>query len=130
MFEGKRTCRSRDTPRRVERLHRRQRAVVALDLDQAELSRAPLCETGGAGVSRQHVGVAMHAKRLVRGRIVGIVPSPGRQLDDPGKQSVAQHRTGKAGPAVVVKPHDVAIADTARRGILRMEADRLTAVNL
>src|SRR6202030_2293180 len=52
------------------------------------------------------------------------------ELDDAGAQGLAQHRAGEACSAVVVEAHDVAVADAARRGVLRMDADRLAAVDL
>jgi hypothetical protein len=59
-----------------------------------------------------------------------VVPGAGRQLHDPGAQGVAQPRPGQAGAALIVEPHDVALADAARRGVLRMDAHRLAPVDL
>src|SRR5271167_2258517 len=128
--QQRRHCRLRRIRRRVECLDRRQRPLETLDLDQTELPGAALREAGGAGIARQNVRVAMHAERLLGGGVVGVVPGAGRQLHDTGPQRLAQHRAGKARPAVVEEANDVALADAARRGILGMNADRLSPVDL
>ena len=72
----------------------------------------------------------MDAERgLCRG-VLRVVPGAGRQLDDAGAQCLAQHRAGEAGAALVVEPHDVAVANAARRSVLRMDAHRLAPLDL
>src|SRR6266496_3384691 len=116
--------------RRVEGLDGRHRAGEALDLDEGELAGAALREAGSAGVARQHVRVAVDAERLFGGRIFGVVPGAGRELDDARAQCLAQHRPGQARPALVVESHDFAVVDAASRGVLRMNAHRLAPVDL
>src|SRR5215472_7736647 len=125
---------TREASRRIERSHRRQRAIEPLDLDYRELSSAALRQFRCAGVSDQHIRIAVHADRVVgaRGlwRVLGIVPRAGRELDDPGAQRAAQHRAGEAGAAIVVEAHDVAVTDAPGCRILRVHADGLAPPEL
>jgi hypothetical protein len=43
----------------------RQRAVESLRLDERELADTPLCKLGCAGISRQHVRIAVDAQSLI-----------------------------------------------------------------
>jgi hypothetical protein len=51
-------------------------------------------------------------------------------LDDAVAQRLAQHRAGKTCSAIIVEADDIAIADCSRRGILRVDADRLAVLDL
>ncbi len=124
------SCNPSELLRRIERLYRRQWAVEPLDLDYSELSGAALRQFRCAGVPCQHIRVAVHADWVVGGRIVGVVPGSGGELDDTGAQCLAQHRAGEAGPTVVVEAHHVPVANASRRGVLRMDADRLAVLDL
>src|SRR5215472_13368570 len=89
-------CRARDASRRVERLYRRQPAIVPLDLNRRELSGAALRQPRCAGIAGQHVGVAVYAHRVVGSRVLRVVPCAGRELNDAGTQGLTQHCAGKA----------------------------------
>src|SRR5215469_2600823 len=115
---------------RIECFYWRQWAVEALDLHRRELPDAALRQFRGAGVARQDIGVAMHTERVVGGRILGVVPSAGRELDDTGTRRLAQYGAGQARAAIVVEAHGVAITNAARRRILRMDAHRLAVFDL
>src|SRR5215469_1007670 len=123
-------CPARDASRWVERLYRRQPVIVPLDLDRRELSGAALRQTRCAGIAGQHIGVAVHAHRVVRGRVLRVVPCAGRELDDTGVQCLAYYRAGKACAALVVEAHDVAIANASRLGVLGVYAHPLAAFDL
>src|SRR6266478_1591478 len=47
----------------------------------------------------------------------------------PGGGSKAFTRAGEACPAIIIEPHDVAVADVARGGVVRMDADRLATAD-
>src|SRR5690348_1147106 len=115
---------------RIECSYRRQRAVEPLDLDYRELSGAALCELRRAGVARQDIRVAVHTYWLVGSRVLRVVPGAGRKLHDAGAQRLAQHGARKACATIVVEAHDIAAANASRRGVLRMDADRLAALDL
>ena len=59
-----------------------------------------------------------------------VEPRAGRQLHDRRAHVVGDDGAGQAGAPVVEHPHDVAVGDAARRGVVGVDADRLAARDL
>src|ERR1700743_2887675 len=98
----------------------RQVAIEALDLNRRELACASLCKGRRADIACEHIRIAVHTKRHLFLRIHGIVPGPGRQLNDARRDTVSDMDRGKEGAALVEDADDVAIGDAARAGIARI----------
>ncbi len=67
----------------------------------------------------QHIGITMDVDRAVLGA-GRIVPSPARELHDPGQHRIDHDRAGEAGAARIVNPHHIAVFDPALLGIVEM----------
>lgn len=70
----------------------------------------------------------MRVERSFGAGINRIIPSPGGELHD--ASTPGQDRTGQTLAALVVDADHVAVAYVTRRGIVGIDADRLTPFNL
>ena len=76
----------------------------------------------------QHIGIAM-AVSVFGVRQIGVVPSAGPEKQYAGANILRHHRAGQALTAPVVDTDYVTILDAACRRILRVDQDRLTALD-
>ena len=114
--------------RRRERTNRRRRRVPALDLDQSGERARPLRERRRADVEGKHVGIAVP---LGRSRRVGWIEPRARCHDyDSRHHARVNDRPGEASAARVEHAYDIAVADAAFRGVRRVDANGLAAIDL
>ena len=111
-------------------LNRRQIPTEAFNPDRCELPCATLSQRRGADVTRQNVGVAVDAERLVLVRVDGIVPSACRQLNHATSYPLGQDNAGQAGSALVRQTDDVAALNALNASVVGMHARHLAPTML
>lgn len=111
-------------------MDRRDGSDISFKLNPCDLAGASLRKLRSADISRQDIGIAVNAHGFLRSGILRLEPCSRCELQNARHELIAQGRGCKATAAAIGQSDDIAVRNSSRMRVFRVDANGLTIPDL